>query len=66
MKVTINNEVIDARDGITLSELLAERSIDLKGKAVAVNGAVLPRDKKESYCPADNDKIIIIQACYGG
>jgi len=52
--------------GASLQQVLELAEIDSKGIATAVNGTVIPRDKRNEHIMNEHDKIIIIKAFYGG
>ena len=51
---------------MTLSRVLEQQGIAPTGIATAVNGAVVSRDKRDSYTLTQGDNIVIIKAFYGG
>ena len=61
MEVIVNRTPVAARDGATLSELLAAL-----GTPVAVNNRVVPRSEWASATLHEADKVTIIRAVCGG
>ena len=66
MTVYLNDKPVEVADGITLEVALETLSIPSTGIATAVNGAVVPNDKRAATVLNHNDKILIIKAFYGG
>jgi sulfur carrier protein len=62
MHVTLNGTVVAVPDSATVAELAG----DARGRAVAVNGAVVPRDRHETTRLADGDRVEIVTAVQGG
>ena len=62
MEVIVNRTPVAARDGATLSELLAPAD----GVAVAVNNRVVPRSEWTTAILHEADKVTIIRAVCGG
>ena len=65
MEVIVNRTPVAARDGATLSELLAALGTP-DGVAVAVNNRVVPRSEWASATLHEADKVTIIRAVCGG
>lgn len=66
MKIYINDSVVEASDGATLSEVIEANGIEPRGIATAVNGVVVKGSDRESHKLSDGDNILIIKAFYGG
>ncbi len=68
MKVIINDASVELSDSNpALGSAIAHSGVkDLKGLAVAVNDAVVPRSTWESFLLNENDTITIIRATQGG
>ena len=67
MKVVVNGEVRQLREGVTLAQILEQFGLASKsGVAVAVNEAVVPGGALGDYRPNDGDAIEIINAVAGG
>ncbi len=66
MEIILNSKKITVDDGMTLSRVLEQQGIAPTGIATAVNGAVVSRDKRDSYTLTQGDNIVIIKAFYGG
>ncbi|MDE5692825.1 MAG: sulfur carrier protein ThiS [Duncaniella sp.] len=49
-----------------LSDALAAKEIKPSGIATALNGTVIPADRRQSTPLGEGDKIVIIKAFYGG
>lgn len=66
IRITLNGEVREIRDGLTAAALIAE--LDLAGRrlAVEINEALLPRSRFAEYRICGGDRIEIVQAIGGG
>jgi sulfur carrier protein len=70
MIVTVNGEHRQTAS-VTVADLWCEETADLnlespKGYAIALNGALVRRDKWQSTALADGDRIEIVRAMQGG
>lgn len=66
MNITINDVTITLPDNSTVKDALEYKEIKPQGIATAVNGRVIPADKRATTTLIDGDKIVIIKAFYGG
>lgn len=67
MKIKINSNWLELKQGSQLHVLLKEFLIDQKsGVAVAVNETVIQRKDWQQYELHENDEVIIIEAAQGG
>ena len=67
IQILCNDEQISLAPGTTLTGLLTERAIlNHPGIAIAVGGAVVPRDEWSRRSIFENDEILIITAAQGG
>lgn len=66
MKATINGEMRELPDGMTVAALLEELGAPRSGIAVAKNDRVVRRAEFETHQIADGDSIEIIRAVAGG
>jgi sulfur carrier protein len=66
MKATINGEVRDLPDGITVAALLDDLGVGRSGIAVAKNDRVVRRAEYESHPLAEGDCVEVIRAVAGG
>ena len=66
MNITINDVPLTLPSGSMLSDALAAIEIKLSGIATALNGTVIPADRRQSTPLSEGDKIVIIKAFYGG
>ena len=66
MKVVVNGEERDAREGLTLEELV--RELSLKGRPIAVelNRRVVPQDRYASTRLAEGGALEIVSLVGGG
>ncbi len=67
MEITFNSNKQEIQEQtsvqIILNDLIGDKQ---KGIAVAVNEAVVPRTKWDSYVLQPNDKVLVIKATQGG
>lgn len=66
IKVSINGEIKEIKEGITLKELLEELGYDKGGFAVAINVTFVPVDNYEQTMLHEGDKIDILAPVQGG
>jgi sulfur carrier protein len=66
MKLTINGTPCDVRDGVTVEELLQERSLDTAGVIVELNRALLASARWDTADLAENDCLEIVSFVGGG
>lgn len=66
MNITINDVNLTVPDGTTVKDALDIKDIKPQGIATAVNGRVIPADKRAETVLAEGDKMVIIKAFYGG
>ncbi len=66
MRVTLNGEPRDVRDGISVAELIAELSLNGRRIAVELNEAVLPREDYGARALSSGDVIEIVHFIGGG
>ena len=68
MRIALNGEDRDVKDGITTQGLLLEIGIDpsQKGAAVAINGEIALRQEWETSVLQAGDRVDIIRAVQGG
>ncbi len=66
MVVKINDREVTLAPGANLDDALHEAGVTPKGIATALNGTVVPADKRASTPLKDGDAILIIKAFYGG
>ena len=65
MNLTVNDEQVEVEDGISVSALLERLDFPVRGVAVAVNSAVLPRSQWHSELPA-GAQVEVVTAVQGG
>lgn len=67
MKLTVNDELREFPEGISLHGLLTELGLaGRKGLAVAVNQAVVPASQWAAAQLCEGDAVLVIQATQGG
>ena len=68
MKVSINGEVDELRQGATVADAVERvHPADLRrGLAAAVNGEVVPRDEWTDWTLDDDDEVEVLRAIGGG
>ena len=66
MKILINGEQTEARDGITVASLLESLGIGRDRVAVEVNLDIVPRTRHADHVINEGDRIEIVQFVGGG
>jgi len=66
MRVTVNGDARDVRDGLTIDELIAALDMGARRIAVEVNLDVVPRDAYARRALCDGDVVEIVQFIGGG
>jgi sulfur carrier protein len=68
MELTVNGKKTQHDDGLSVASLLASLEVEAGagGVAVAVNGAVVPRDRWSEVTLAQGDRVEVIHAVQGG
>ena len=66
MKLTINGEIREFEDNITLQKVLNELSLDGKVMAAAVNMEIVKQDMWNQYKVNDGDKLELLDFVGGG
>ncbi|MEZ7494373.1 sulfur carrier protein ThiS [Leeuwenhoekiella aequorea] len=64
--VNVNNQSYSFSEEILLSELLHQLNFSKKGIAVAVNNAIVSKERWEDFKVSDEAFILIIKATQGG
>jgi sulfur carrier protein len=63
---TVNNERHAWREGLSVAALLAEQGRAADAVATALNGAFVPRGRRESTLIQPGDELTLIQPITGG
>ena len=66
MKILLNNTPRDITPNTTLRQLLTTENLPQQNIAIAVNNRIVLREAWDSTLLAENDKVVIIAATYGG
>jgi sulfur carrier protein len=66
MKLTVNGRSVDAREGITLTDLVKELSLEGGPIAVELNREVVSRDRYGATRLAEGDRLEIVTLVGGG
>ena len=66
MRVLLNGETRDFRDGVTVQDLVAELDLTQRRIAVEVNRDILPREQYTQRRLCDGDVIEIVHFIGGG
>jgi sulfur carrier protein len=66
MKITVNNDLIEINEEITVENLIEFLDFQQSHLAVALNNQVVPKTKWQQTFLHENDNIIIIKAVSGG
>ena len=66
MNITLNNDINEVHENITIEELLLLNNIRSKYIAVEINKRIIPKSKYKEYQLSEDDKVEIITAIGGG
>ena len=66
MQITVNGQLRDAVDGLSVAELVREISDRSTGIAVAVNSEVVPRGSWSGTAVRPGDRVDVVTAVQGG
>jgi sulfur carrier protein len=66
MNIIINGKTTIARDGMTVADLLAERSLDSNRVVVEVNENIVPRESFGGRSLCERDVVEILRFVGGG
>jgi sulfur carrier protein len=66
MEVTVNEKKFDIVEASSLLDALAAAGIAAEGVATALNGDVVPADKRAATILKEGDSILVIKPFYGG
>jgi sulfur carrier protein len=68
VKVELNGNGVDVRDGATVADLVAQAGAQAgaRGVAVAVDGEVVPRSAWEATHIAPGQRVEVLEAIQGG
>lgn len=66
MQITFNQQRLEISSGLTISALLEQQEVPLKGVAVAVNNEVIPRSLWQEVGIHEQDQVAVFQAVAGG
>ena len=66
MKIAVNGEEREFNEGITLSEVLKELSLEGKVMAAAINMDIVKQDSWDTHILINNDKLELLDFVGGG
>ncbi len=66
MKLVVNGEERNAREGLTLADLVRELSLEGRPIAVELNLRVVPKDRYSATRLSEGDKIEVVSLVGGG
>lgn len=66
MKIQINGEEREIREGLSLAQLVASLVPEGSRYAVEVNEELVPRSQHQSYLLKEQDRVEMVQAIGGG
>ena len=66
MKIEVNGEAREVRDGLSLAELIATLALEGSRYAVEVNEELIPRSEHADCVLKENDRVEVVQAIGGG
>lgn len=66
MKLIVNGKEVELAEGLSLTDFLQARGLDLRMIVVEYNGEILPREKVASVRLQEGDHLEIVQMTAGG
>ncbi len=66
IKIVLNKKEIELKENSTITMLIENMNIEVKGIAIAVNNRVIRRKEWQNFVLKDNDIVIVIKAVCGG
>lgn len=66
MEISVNGQLQQVHDNLTVAQLIDLLSLTSKRLAVEVNLAIVPRSKFGAYILTQGDRVEIVQAIGGG
>ena len=66
MKIQLNGEEREIREGLSLAQLVASLAPEGSRYAVEVNEELVPRSQHQSYLLKEQDRVEMVQAIGGG
>lgn len=66
MKITVNGQVMEVAEGLTLEEFLRSMNVRLEYTAVALNREVVKKSEYSGTKLKDNDRVEIVHPIGGG
>ena len=66
MKIALNENSYDIKEGTSLAEFLEDLNVKTQGVAVAINYCVVPKDKWSETILTDGLELMLIHAVSGG
>lgn len=66
MQIVLNGENVEAKEGITIIDLLSQLGIGLERVAVEVNLDIVLKARYDAYVLVDGDKVEIVHFVGGG
>ncbi|CNI71235.1 sulfur transfer protein involved in thiamine biosynthesis [Yersinia massiliensis] len=66
MKISLNDELIELDNSLTVIGLLTQLGYNQPGSALAINQTIIPRDSWDNHLLQDGDDILLFQAIAGG
>ncbi|HEC25080.1 MAG TPA: sulfur carrier protein ThiS [bacterium] len=66
MKININGEILEVKNDITVTGLIAFFKLNVKSTAVAVNKEIVPRSGYAKFTLKESDKVDLVTIAPGG
>lgn len=66
MNININNEILEVKDNITVTDLMAFLKLNIKSTAIAVNKEIVPRSGYAEFMLKESDKVDLVTIAPGG
>nr|WP_206436284.1 sulfur carrier protein ThiS [Yersinia enterocolitica] len=66
VKISLNDELIELDNALTVNGLLTQLGYNQPGNALAINQTIIPHDSWNNHLLQDGDDILLFQAIAGG
>lgn len=66
MNININDKILEVKDNITVTDLMAFLKLNVKSTAIAVNKEIVPRSGYAEFMLKESDKVDLVTIAPGG
>ncbi len=66
MNININDKILEVKDNITVTDLMAFLKLNIKSTAIAVNKEIVPRSGYAEFMLKESDKVDLVTIAPGG